>query len=394
MTATSEQKRISMEESVRRAVPFDWGYGSTFRTKKLRDSLFWKASVTDNELEDATVGLPKFRFRDGVRIDMHRARIATAAFRETEGLPVVLQYARMVERLADEMPIFIKDGELIVGDPNGGAENIRWYPETNVDWMPEAVTTGGFSGLVTHEERREIIEDICPYWQARSMTGLIKSSLPEEMAPAILSHGAFITNTWEAGLLAPSWDWDVLYSEGLTARIAQAEAHLKQLDEKVAELDPGEYLERRYNWQAMVRCGKAILRYAERLSALATQQAAVEKDAKRKKELEEMAEILLHVPANPPRTLHESLQFYWTVEVVAHYFARWGGGSGARFDQIWWPYFEADMKAGRIAREDALELVECLFLKIQEIGCPLEWPPKFAGTSGSNTLYTGTPPMI
>jgi formate C-acetyltransferase len=111
----------------------------------------------------------------------------------------------------------------------------------------------------------------------------------------------------------------------------------------------------------------------------------------RKKELEEMAEILLHVPANPPRTLHESLQFYWTVEVVAHYFARWGGGSGARFDQIWWPYFEADMKAGRIAREDALELVECvecLFLKIQEIGCPLEWPPKFAGTSGSNTLYT------
>jgi hypothetical protein len=57
----------------------------------------------------------------------------------------------MVERLADEMPIFIKDGELIVGDPNGGAENIRWYPETNVDWMPEAVTTGGFSGLVTHE---------------------------------------------------------------------------------------------------------------------------------------------------------------------------------------------------------------------------------------------------
>jgi hypothetical protein len=83
-----------MEESVRRAVPFAWGYGSTFRTKKLRDSLFWKASVTDNELEDATVGLPKFRFRDGVRIDMHRARIATAAFRETEGLPVVLQYAR------------------------------------------------------------------------------------------------------------------------------------------------------------------------------------------------------------------------------------------------------------------------------------------------------------
>jgi pyruvate formate-lyase/glycerol dehydratase family glycyl radical enzyme len=319
---------------------------------------------------------------------MARARIVTAAFRETAGQPIVLQYARMVEKLCDEMPIFIKDGELIVGDPNGGAEKVRWYPETNVDWMPEAVTTGGFSEIVTDEERREIIEEIYPYWQERSMVGLIKSSLPEEMAPEIMSHGAFITNTWEAGLVAPSYDWEVLFREGLTARIASAEARLKELDEKVTEMDPAEYLEKRYNWQAMVRCGKAIIRYGERLSALARQQATQEKDEKRKQELEEMAEVLQHVPANPPRTLQECLQFYWTVEVVAHYFARWGVASGARLDQIWWPYYEADLEAGHIAREDAVELVECLFMKIQEIGCPLEWPPKFAGTSGSNSLYT------
>jgi len=388
MTITSEPKRVSIDERVKRAIPFEWGFGSTPRTKKLRDALYWKASVATNELENAVLGLPRVTFRRGVRIDMDRARIVTAAFRETAGQPIVLQYARMVEKLCDEMPIFIKYGELIVGDPNGGADRVRWYPETNVDWMPEAVTTGGFSEIVTDEERREIVEDICPYWQERSMVGLIRSSLPEEMAPTIMSHGAFITNTWESGLLVPSYDWEVLFREGLAARIASAEASLKELDEKVAEMDPAEYLEKRYNWQAMVRCGKAIIRYGERLSALARQQAAVEKDDKRKKELEEMAELLQKVPANPPRTLHESLQFYWTVEVTAHYFARWGHGSGARFDQIWWPYYEADMKAGRIAREDAVELIECLFMKIQEIGCPLEWPLKFAGTSGSNTLYT------
>jgi pyruvate-formate lyase len=388
MTITSERKIVSMEERVKRAVPFEWGFGSTPRTKKLRDALYWKASVATNELENVALGLPRVTFRRGVRIDMDRARIVTAAFRETEGQPIVLQYTRMVEKLCDEMPIFIKDGELIVGDPNGGADRVRWYPETNVDWMPEAVTTGGFSEIVTDEERREIIEEICPYWQERSMVGLIKSSLPEEMAPTIMSHGAFITNTWEAGLLVPSWDWEELFREGLSARIASAEASLKELDEKVTEIDPAEYLEKRYNWQAMVRCGKAIIRYGERLSALARQQAAVEKDDRRKKELEEMAEILQRVPANPPRTLHESLQFYWTIDVTANYFARWGHGSGARLDQIWWPYYEADMKAGRITREDAVELIECLFMKIQEIGCPLEWPLKFAGTSGSNTLYT------
>ena len=76
----------------------------------------------------------------------------------------------------------IKDGELIVGDPNGEANKIRWYPETNVDWMPEAVTTGGFSQIVTDEERREILDEICPFWERRSVAALIKSSLPEEMA--------------------------------------------------------------------------------------------------------------------------------------------------------------------------------------------------------------------
>ncbi len=389
MLMTPETKSIPIEDRVKKAVPFEWGYGSTLRTNKLRDALYWKASVSTSELADVALGLPKVKFRPGVKVDMARARIVTAAFRETEGQPKVLQYARMVEKLCDEMPIFIKDGELIVGDPNGGAEKVRWYPETNVSWMPEAVTKeGGFAEIITDEERKEILEDICPYWQERSMASLIASSLPEEVEPAITCLGAFVGNIWEEGLLVPSYDWEVLFRDGLSARIASAEASLKELDTKVTQMDPAEYLEKRYNWQSMARCGKAIIRYGERLSALASQQAAVEKDEKRKKELEEMAKILKRVPANPPETLHEGLQFYWTVEVVAHYFARWGNASGARFDQIWWPYYQADVKADRIARENAVELMECLFMKIQEIGCPLEWPFKFAGTSGANTLYT------
>jgi len=197
-----------------------------------------------------------------------------------------------------------------------------------------------------------------------------------------------MSNIWEQGLVIPSYDWEVLFREGLDARIASAEAKLAELDARVEELDPAEYLAKRYEWQAMVRCGKAIIRYGQRLSETARQQAAEESDEKRRRELEEMADTLEHVPARPPRTFHECLQFYWTVEVVANYFAHWGNGCGTRFDQVWWPYYQADIESGRIQRDDAVELVECLFLKIQEIGAPLEWPPKFAGVSGANTLYT------
>ncbi len=379
---------LPFEERCKRAVPFEWGYGSTPRTAMLRKMLHWKGAVTEETMENAAMGLGRCRFREGIGIDMARARIVTAAFKETEGQPVPLQYARMVERLAEEMPVFIKDGELIVGDPNGGANKVRWYPEVNVEWMPAAVTTGGFSAAVTDEERREIVEEICPYWAKRSMQALIRSALPKEMAPVITTYGAFMSNLWEQGLVIPAYDWKVLFREGLEARIAVAEAKLADLDARVEELNPAEYLAKRYEWQAMVRCGKAIIRYGQRLSEVARQQAAQESDEHRRKELEEMADILARVPAHPPRTFHECLQFYWTVEVVAHYFARWGYGCGTRFDQVWWPYYQADIESRRITRENAVELVECLFLKIQEIGAPLEWPLKFAGVSGANTMYT------
>jgi pyruvate formate-lyase/glycerol dehydratase family glycyl radical enzyme len=380
--------RVCTEERFKKAMPFEWGYGSTPRTNKLRKAVHWKGAVTESILVKPAEGLGKTGFRKGIRMDMDRARIVTAALRETDGQPVPLQYARMVEKLCEEMPVFIKDGELIVGDPNGGAHKIRWYPETNVDWMPEAVTTGGFSQIVTEEERREILDEICPFWERRSTAALIKSSLPEEMAPTITTYGSVVMNVWEQGLVIPAWDFEVLFREGLAARIAKAEARLAELDTRVQEMDPAEYLAKRYEWQAMARCGRAIIRYGHRLSEITRQQAAQERDAKRRTELEEMADILEHVPAHPPRTFHECLQFYWTVEVAAHYFAHWGYGSGVRFDQVWWPYYQADIESGRITREDAVELVECLFLKIQEIGAPLEWPPKFAGVSGANTMYT------
>lgn len=387
MTTIPKRGTVSFEDRVAKLVPFEWGFGSTPRTARLRDDLYSKAAVIKDFI-DVFMGHGKMEFRKGIRVDVDRARIVTQAFRESEGQPRVLQFALMVEKLCDEMPIFIKPGELIVGDPNGAPDEARWYPETNVEWMPDAVTTGGFSEMVTEEERKEILEDICEYWKDRSVAARIKSSLPEEMVPLICTYGASILNIWEEGRIAPAYDWETLFREGLQRRIEFAEANLRDLDSKVTEMDPGKYLEKRYNWEAMARCGRAIIRYAERLAELALEQAGEEKDAARKKELEEMADILKRVPANPPRSFHECLQFYWIVEVTAHYLARWGNGAGTRIDQVWWPYYEADMRAGRVTREKALELVECLFIKIEELGAALEWPVSFTGSSGAHTMYT------
>ncbi len=113
-----------------------------------------------------------------------------------------------------------------------------------------------------------------------------------------------------------------------------------------------------------------------------------EKDDHKKSELEEIASILKRVPANSPKTFRECLQFFWIIEVAAHYMVSWGNGSGTRLDQAWWPYYENDIKEGRITREEAIELVECFMIKLQEVGAPLEWPFAFTGASGGDVFYT------
>ena len=382
---------ISFEDIVTKSVPHEWGYGSTPRTARLRDALYWKSSTT-KEWVNVAAGIGKCTFRKGqkIKIDMDRARLVTRAYRETEGQPWAIRRAKAVEKLCEEMPIFIKPGELIVGDANGAPDEIRWYPEHNAWWMPEAVTTGGFSEMVTEEERKEIIEDICKYWKGRSVRDRIWDNMPNFIRPLAAEHIGWSLSvlSYEESRTLPAYDYEPLFKGGLRARIDKIEAKLKELEDRIGEMDPAEYLEKRHEWQAMAICGRAIIRYAQRHAELARQQAKAEKDETRKKELEELADILDWVPANPPRTFHECLQFNWIVEITAHFLTLCGNGSGARLDQVWWPYYEADMKAGRITREKALELVECLFLKIQDLGSPPEWPVVFSATSGFDVGYT------
>jgi pyruvate-formate lyase len=382
---------VSFEDRVTKSVPYAWGYGSTPRTAGLRDALYWKSSTTKEWINVAAgVGKCSFRKEQKIKIDVDRARLVTRAYRETEGQPWVIRRAKAVKKLCAEMPIFVKPGELIVGDANGAPEEIRWYPETSAWWMPEGITTGGFSEMVTEKERKEIIEDICEYWNGKSVGDRIGNALPEYIHLLIAEQMGWSLGlrSYEESRTPPAYDYEPLFEKGLQARIDKAETKLKELKYRIAEMDPGEYLAKKHQWEAMVICGRAMLQYAARNAELAREQAKAEKDETRKKELEELANILDWVPANPPRTFYECLQFYWMVEVTAHFFAHCGNGCGARLDQIWWPYYEADMKAGRITRKEALELVECLFLKIQDLGSPPEWPVCFSATSGFDIGYT------
>jgi len=386
-----EPGNLSFEDRTKRRLPYEWGFGSTPRTAKLREGLKWKAAVIKDFINMA-IGLAKCTFRQGenIKVDLDRARLVTESYRETDGQPWVTRVAKAFVNLCEKFPIFIKPDELIVGDPNSAPDELRWYPEIAMQHMPEAVTSGGFSEMVTDDERKEIVEDICAFWKGKCISDRIKAMLPRDVVPDVLAGLAtpIEAKLWEMGIVNLSYDYAALFKEGLKSMIERAEAKLKDLDRKVLVMHPAEYIEKKNNWEAMAMCGRGIIRFSQRYAELAREQAKAEKEGVRRKELEEMADILEWVPANPARSFHEALQFFWIIEVAAHFLAVNGNGGGYRVDQIWWPYYEADMKAGRITREKALELLECLFIKIQDVGIALEWPVTFTGKAGGETFYT------
>ena len=109
---------------------------------------------------------------------------------------------------------------------------------------------------------------------------------------------------------------------------------------------------------------EAMNTLAKRYAALALEMAAAETDPRRKKELEEIGAVCARVPMQPAATFREALQCLWFQFLMLSPCTTLSGG---RFDQYMYPYYEADLREGRITREEALELLCCLRLKDMEL---------------------------
>ncbi len=374
--------------------PYAWGMGSTPRTAELREGLYSKAVVVKDWSEVLT-GVGKTTFRKDIKLDTDRAKIVTDSYRKTEGLPQVTRRALAMQALCEEIPLFIEPGQLLVGDPNSAPNEIRWFPEVSCEYMIDSVKPdGGFGHMVSDKERQEIF-DICDYWKDKCQEALVSREIPDDVLPYLVrseENPSFYANHWNAGRNIIGYDFELLFEEGLNARIKRVELKLADLSEQllkgVQDLSPAVYIEKKRNWEAQLISARAILRFAQRYAVLARDQASVAADPARKKELLNIAKICDKVPANPPETFNEALQFQWLVEVVARFLSGPNNGSGARLDQIWYPYYKKDLLEGRITRDGAKELLECWMIRIQALGSHAEHPQLFSLTSGSEVFYT------
>lgn len=305
-------------------------------------------------------------YRAGIKICMERPRLVTESYKGTEGEPYVLRRAKALANFLDNMTIYIQPWERIVGNFASTPDSIQHYPELFWRWLEKAID-GEFEMMVTDEEREEL-HQIHKYWRNTAVHGKEKSLLPEEVLPywSFVNHGAFM---WLHGGRTGVPNYDKLFKVGLKGIVKEAQDRLAQISSDPSfYIQAEKYLPQRYFLEAAIISLEAGIRWGKRYAQKARELASVEQDEKRKRELEEIAEVCDWVPENPPRTLHEALQCYFFITLITRVIDLQTPGLGERIDQIMYPLYKKDKEEGRITREEAQELVEYVWLKMNEFG--------------------------
>ncbi len=301
-------------------------------------------------------------FRDKpIRINVERARLLTESFRETEGQPLVLRWGKAMAHILRNVSIHIDENELVVGSAGPPGRYAVFFPELEELFFSQEVrpTEPGSPVLLTEQDVKVINEELRPYWEGKQYHKAFVNALPEDTR-SIVERYFIITPTATArSCLAWNHDYEKVLQRGVKGIRQEAEQRLASLD----PLSPKDKIEKEPFLKAVLLVCDGIVEFANRYAGLARSMAQGTSDPTRKKELLEIAEVCGRVPENPARTFHEAVQSQWFIQTVSRIEQRIGGTVGnGRIDQYLYPYYKKDTEEGRITRDRALELLECLWI--------------------------------
>lgn len=303
---------------------------------------------------------------------VERARYVTEAYRAHEADPPVLRRAKALAHVLDNMSIYIGEGELIVGNQASKPRAAPIFPEYSVDWieaeMDEFATRPADQFLVSPEVKRELLEDILPYWRGRTLFDRAMATLPDWVRQAqeigVISGRGNITSG-DGHIIV---NYRKLMEKGLLGVRQEAEEALQRLNPyHAAEQKKRPFLE------GVLITIDAAIRFAARYAAEAERQAAQESDPQRRAELQRIAETCRWVPAHAPRTWYEAIQSAWFVHLITQIESNGHSFSMGRLDQYTYPFYQADIAAGRLTEEEMLEVLQCLWLKLFSVNKIRPW---------------------
>lgn len=338
-----------------------------------------KRAVHDNASDRVLRLFERARNSGQPRVALERAICFTESFQRTEGEPIVLRWAKALLHTTQHISVEIFDDELIVGRPAGffGRHGIV-YPELDgslmiaaIEVFRQALAAGSPDAVViTPEDEQAIREVIAPYWSGRDFTPNFIAALPEDARFVTWGpdRGNIFRQTavvMSSQSMRSSQNWVIDHAKlmrlGCKGLRDDAQARLAALRDPAERAAKAPFLE-----AAIITCD-AMSTWARRYADKARALAAVEADPRRRAELLGIAEVCAWAPENPCRSFREALQVQWFSQSMSRLEEMIGGDiNQGRMDQYLYPYYRADLDAGRLTEEDATELLHCLWISMMQ----------------------------
>ncbi|MBQ3459584.1 MAG: glycyl radical protein [Solobacterium sp.] len=294
-------------------------------------------------------------------VDAERAVLVTEAYEENKNQPRVMMRALMLKKILENMSIYIEDRTLLAGNQATKNRNAPVFPEYTLKFVIDELDLfekrDGDVFYIT-EETKEQIRSIAPFWENNNLRARGEALLPDEVS-VFMETGVF---GMEGKLNAGDAHLAVNYEKVLKEGLRGYEERTRSLKEGLDLADP-DAIDKYVFYKAVLIVIDAVHTFAKRYSTLASELAEKENDPKRKAELEEMSRICARVPYEPAASFKEAVQSVWFIQLILQIESNGHSLSYGRFDQYMYPYFISDLKNERITKEEALELLTCLWIK-------------------------------
>jgi formate C-acetyltransferase len=302
---------------------------------------------------------------DRPEVHPHRAVAVTRSYQETEGEPIAVRRGKMLHRVLAEEPVTIQKDELIVGMKTLTPRGSPVYPEINCAWVErdlDRLSTRRDTPFYVSEETKRILRaEVFPFWRNRQIADRINDAVPPEIWKA--DDRGVIYNYFRSRTIGHfQAAYDKVLAQGMEGIIADVERSLERLDARAAD-----YLRKRQFLESVMTACRGAVLFAGRYAAEARRLAGLELDPARRSELEAIAAILTRVPARPAVTFQEALQSFWITHLVLNLETSGHAFGPGRFDQYLYPYYRHSIDSGEITPAQAQELLDCLWVKFDEI---------------------------
>ena len=322
------------------------------------------------------------------QIEADRAVLLTESYKATEGEPIITRRAKAFEHILDNIPIIIRDDELIVGSATIRPRSCQVFPEYSFEWLEkefDTVATRTADPFYISEDTKKTLHEVYKYWKGKTTSDLATSYMTPETLMA-MKHNMFTPgNYFYNGIGHVTVDYGKVITYGYSEYINEIEDELSSM-----RVSDGNYCKKHALLEAMLISLRAVIRYAKRYSRLAKEMAGRESDGKRREELLKISEACDRVPEFGARDFHEACQSFWFVQMLLQTESSGHSISPGRFDQYMYPHYKKSLEAG-MSREQAQELIDCVWVKLNDLNkCRDEVSAEgFAGYSLFQNLIVG-----